>query len=154
MFAGPAIYETFRAYLFGVVISRVLATWDFAGSKTNMIPDQSGLRSVDLQLGHTLPVVITLHLLHAFSLANYFLSPPFFSFRATVCPLCLSFSPAPLDFLISSAIHSTAPRNGCLHVMPILPMPAPLPRLTAVILARSFDPILSDLAVWFATITP
>jgi hypothetical protein len=66
-------YETFRAYLFGVEISNVLATWDFVGSKTSMMPDQSGLKSVDLQFGQTLPVVITLHFLHAFSLANYFL---------------------------------------------------------------------------------
>ena len=84
MSADPAIYETFRAYLLAVVMSSVLATRDLAGSKTSMMPDQSGLRSVDLQLGHTLPVVMTLHFLHAFSLANYFLSPPFFSFGATV----------------------------------------------------------------------
>jgi hypothetical protein len=54
-------------------MSSVFATIDLAGSKTKMIPDQSGLKSVDLQFGHTLPVVIVLHFLHAFSLANYFL---------------------------------------------------------------------------------
>src|SRR5690606_18889974 len=139
-------------------MSSVLATCDLAGSKISIMPDQSGLRSVDLQLGQTLPVVTVLHFLHAFSLANYFLSPPFFSFGVALLsaapPPCLSLSALPLAFLISSAIHSTAPRNGCLQVMPILPMPAPFPRLTAVILARSFDPIFRDLAVWLATMTP
>src|SRR5262245_17897108 len=123
-------------------MSSVLATCDLAGSNTSMMPDQSGLRSVDLQLGQTLPEVTTLHFLHAFSFANYFFSP-FFSFGAAAAFSPFSFSP-PFAFLISSAIHSTAPRNGCLQVMPILPMPAPLPRLTAVILALSFEPILSD----------
>src|SRR5690349_6563025 len=114
------------------------------------MPDQSGLKSVDLQFGQTLPAVITLHFLQAFSLATYFLSPPdLFSFDVANCsPLCLSLFPPPLlAFFISSAIHSNAPRNGCLQVMPILPMPAPLPKLTAVILALNLEPILRDLAV-------
>src|SRR5438105_4627793 len=69
LLANRCIYETFKAYLLAVVISRVLATKDFAGSKTRMIPDQSGLRSVDLQFGHTFPIVTTLHFLQAFSFA-------------------------------------------------------------------------------------
>src|SRR5690348_6978208 len=99
-------YWTFKAYLLGVVISSVLATSDFAGSKTSMIPDQSGLRSVDLQTGQTLPLVRALHFLQAFSLTTYYF-PPFFSFGADV-----AFASPLLPFLISSCIQSRAPRNG------------------------------------------
>src|SRR5215211_636093 len=59
-------------------MSSVLATCEFPASKTNIMPDQSALRSVDLQLGHTFPVVITLHFLHAFSFATTS-CPPLFS---------------------------------------------------------------------------
>jgi len=65
--------------LCGTVISRVAATRDFEGSKINTIPDQSGVRSEDLQTGHTFPIVTALHFLQATSLANYF-RPAFFSF--------------------------------------------------------------------------
>src|SRR5215211_1203878 len=51
-------------------MSSVLATCEFPASNTKIMPDQSALRSVDLQLGHTFPVVITLHFLHAFSFAT------------------------------------------------------------------------------------
>jgi hypothetical protein len=65
-------------------MSRVFATRDLAGSKISMMPDQSGLRSVDLQVGQTLPIVMVLHFLHAFSFANYCFEPPpaFFSLAA------------------------------------------------------------------------
>ena len=64
-------------------MSSVLATRDFAGSNTRMIPDQSGLKSVDLQFGQTLPIVIVLHLRQAFSFAKTYLPPVvFFSFDA------------------------------------------------------------------------
>jgi len=46
------------------------AIMDLSASKTNIIPDQSELRSVDLHIGHTLPVVKALHFLQATSLAN------------------------------------------------------------------------------------
>lgn len=62
------------------MISRVLAICDFEGSKTRIIPDQSGERSDDLQTGQTFPIVIALHFLQATSLGNYYLPPPFFSF--------------------------------------------------------------------------
>ena len=44
------------------------------------------------------------------------------------------------SFLISSSIHSSAPKNGCLQVIPILPIAAALPNETAVILARNVEP--------------
>src|SRR6476660_4582210 len=75
-----------------------------------IIPDQSGVRSVDLQIGHTFPIVTALHFLQATSLVTYLLPPPFFV--ATAAGGCFA-------FFISCSIHSLAPRNGCLHVMPI-----------------------------------
>jgi hypothetical protein len=73
-------YETFRAYLWGAVISRMLAICDFDGSKTRIIPDQSEVRSDDLQIGQTFPIVIALHFLQATSFGKFYLTPPFFSF--------------------------------------------------------------------------
>ena len=112
-------------------MSRVAATIDFAGLKIRMMPDQSGLRSVDLQTGHTLPIVTALHFLQATSLANYLLppAPPFFSFIGAAAGGCFALR-------TSCSIHSVAPRKGCLHVIPIFPMAAPFPRLMAVTLAR------------------
>src|SRR5438445_10158778 len=49
------------------VIPKVFATTDVAGSTMRMEPRQSGVRSADLQLGHTLPTVTNLHFLHAIS---------------------------------------------------------------------------------------
>jgi hypothetical protein len=64
-------------------MSSVLATRDFAGSNTSIIPDQSGLKSVDLQFGQTFPIVTVLHLRQAFSFAKFYLPPAvFFSFVA------------------------------------------------------------------------
>src|SRR5215467_3460293 len=103
---------------------------DFTGSKIKMIPDQSGLKSTDLQSGHTFPVVTALHFLQATSLANYLFPPipTFLSFDCTCAGGCLA-------LITSCSIHSLAPKNGCLHVIPIFPMAAPFPRLIAVTLA-------------------
>src|SRR5215469_4069470 len=135
-------YATFRAYLCGNMISRVAATLDLAGSKIKIMPDQSGLKSVDLQTGQTLPIVTALHLLQATSLANYLLPPPtlFFSLRGAVAGGCFALNN-------SCSIHSVAPRNGCLQVIPIFPIAAPFPRLMAVTLARIREPIFRLLAV-------
>src|ERR671939_865149 len=133
------LYETLTAYLCGAEISRVAAIRDFKGSNTTTIPDQLVVRSVDLQTGHTFPVVTALHFLHATSLATYLLPPPFLVVAGGVG--CFA-------FFISCSIHSVAPRNGCLHVIQIFPIAAPFPRLTAVTLARILDPILSDFALW------
>src|SRR5918911_1364623 len=109
-----------------------------------IIPDQSRVRSVALHIGHTFPIVTALHFLQATSLAIYLLPPFFVVVGVGGC----------FAFLISCSIHSLAPRNGCRHVIPILPIAAPLPRLTAVTLARILEPILSDFALWLAIITP
>lgn len=61
---------TFKAYLWGTLISSVEATFDFSGFIIIIIPNQSFESSVDLQTGHILPVVNALHFLHATSLAN------------------------------------------------------------------------------------
>lgn len=63
-------YVTFKAYLWGTLISNVEATFDFCGFIINKIPNQSFESSVDLQTGHILPVVNALHFLHATSLTN------------------------------------------------------------------------------------
>ena len=91
MTLAPPIYVTFSAYLLGAVISSVFATRDFAGSKTSMIPCQSGLRSEDLHTGHTLPLVRALHFLHAFSLAISYLPPFPFGAGAADCAVLLAF---------------------------------------------------------------
>src|ERR671939_1561482 len=132
-------YETLTAYLCATDRSSVAAIRDFNGSNISTIPDQLVVRSVDLQTGHTFPVVIALHFLHANSLATYLLPPPF---------LVVAGAGGCFAFFISCSIHSVAPRNGCLHVIPIFPIAAPLPRLTAVTLARILVPILSDFALW------
>src|ERR687887_26846 len=126
-------------------MSRVAAIWDFKGSNITTIPDQFVVRSIDLQTGHTFPVVTALHFLHATSLGTYLLPPAF---------LVVAAAGGCFAFFISCSIHSVAPRNGCLQVIPIFPIAAPLPRLTAVTLARILEPILSDLALWLAIITP
>src|SRR5829696_4293606 len=77
-------------------MSSVLATCEFPASNTSIMPDQSALRSVDLQLGHTFPVVMTLHFLHAFSFATTS-CPPLFSpsqqqIAAVLCHPWLSLS--------------------------------------------------------------
>src|SRR5215467_10250175 len=123
------------------MISSVAATLDFAGSKIKIMPDQSGLKSVDLQTGQTFPIVTALHLLQATSLANYLLPPTlFFSLRGAVACGCFALNN-------SCSIHSVAPRNGCLQVIPIFPIAAPFPRLMAVTLARIREPIFRLLAV-------
>src|SRR5918996_5479128 len=132
------LYETLTAYLCGTDISRVAAIRDFKGSNITTIPDQLVVRSVDLQTGHTFPVVTALHFLHATSLATYLVPPPF---------LVVAGAGGCFAFFISCSIHSVAPKNGCLHVIPILPIVAPLPKLTAVTRDRIRDPIFKDLAV-------
>src|SRR5207244_11583221 len=126
---------TLRAYLCGTFMSRVAATMEFAGLKIRIMPDQSGLRSVDLQTGHTFPIVTALHFLQATSLANYLLppAPPFFSFIGAAAGGCFALS-------TSCSILSVAPRTGCLHVIPIFPIAAPFPSLIAVTLARTREP--------------
>ena len=65
-----------------------------------------------------------------------------------------SLSSTPLAFLRSSCIHSSAPKNGCLHVMPIFPIVDALPSDTAVILVLIVEPIFSVRPLWFASMTP
>src|ERR671932_55875 len=132
------LYETLTAYLCGTDMSSVAAIRDFDGSNITTIPDQLVVRSVDLQTGHTFPVVIALHFLHATSLATYLLPPPF---------LVVAGGGGCFAFFISCSIHSVAPRKGCLQVIPIFPIAAPLPKLTAVTLARILEPIFRDLAL-------
>src|SRR3972149_7584473 len=48
-----------------------LATSEFGGSKTTTNPDQSSLRLLDLQLGHTGPLLIIRQFLQAFSVKPY-----------------------------------------------------------------------------------
>jgi hypothetical protein len=98
-----AAQETLSAYLWGTEISKVAATCDFRASNITIIPDQSGLSSVALQTGQTLPVVRALHFLQATSLAIHLL-PPFLPV-AGVVGCCFA-------FFISCSIHSIDPRNG------------------------------------------
>ena len=50
--------------------AKVDAILDFSESNIMIIPDQSGVKSVDLHSGQTFPTVTALHFLHATSL-NY-----------------------------------------------------------------------------------
>src|SRR5215831_9086768 len=123
-------------------MSNVAATLDFCGSNIRITPDQSGLRSVDLHTGQTFPMTTALHFLQATSRTIHFEPPPppFLSFIGAVAGGCFALS-------TSCSIHSLAPKNGCLHVIPIFPIAAPFPRLTAVTLARIREPIFKLLAV-------
>lgn len=66
----PLIHLTFKAYLPGFSMLRILAIWDESASFIITSPDQLGLKSFDLQLGHIRPVVKVLHFLQAISLTN------------------------------------------------------------------------------------
>src|SRR5215210_4674384 len=89
-------------------MSSVLATCEFPASNTNIMPDQSALRSVDLQLGHTFPVVMTLHFLHAFSFAILLLVPPFFLLDSSGLLLfCATFG---FLYLFSNPFYGTKKR--------------------------------------------
>src|SRR5574338_1243785 len=130
------------------------AITEFVGSTINTEPLQSGVRSDDLQAGQTFPIVTHLHLRHAISLTMYhhFASTVFFGFSAFSALSCCGWE-AFAPFFISSSIHSSAPRYGCLHVIPTF-MAAVFPSDTAVILARSVVPIFIVLPLWFASIRP
>ena len=60
---------TLIAYFPFEVIPNVAAICELVGSTTNTTPFQSGVKSEDLQLGQTFPIVINLHFLQAISLA-------------------------------------------------------------------------------------
>jgi len=62
-------YVTLIAYLPFCFIPNVFETCEFVGSTTSTIPLQSGVKSDDLQTGHTFPVVTNLHFLQAISRA-------------------------------------------------------------------------------------
>jgi len=62
-------YVTLIAYLPFFVIPSVFDISEFVGSTTSTTPFQSGVKSDDLQFGHTLRVVTCLHLRHAISRA-------------------------------------------------------------------------------------
>ena len=128
----------------GLSIFNVLAIFDSVGFTTNTIPFQSGERSVDLHAGQTFAVVTHLHSLQANSFTNYFSSTAI-SFVSTSSPFA---------FFISSCIHSSVPKNGCLHVIPIYPIVAALPKDTAVILVLNIAPTFNVLPLWFAIIIP
>src|SRR5579872_3326731 len=124
-------------------------------------PRQSGVRSDDLQIGHTLPIVTPLHFRQAISLTiSYHLVSGCFVFSAAPAGGVFGFFTSAvaaaagfLLFFISSSIHSSAPRKGCLQVIPTF-MAAVLPSDTAVILARSVVPIFIVLPLWLAKIMP
>ncbi len=64
-------YLTRIANLPATLIPIRRATSEFDGSRTTTNPDQSSLRLLDLQLGHTGPLLIIRQFLHAFSVKPY-----------------------------------------------------------------------------------
>src|SRR5580693_545221 len=119
----------------------VCATFECCTSSTIISPDHSVVSSLDLSLGQTLSWVSMWHFLHACSLAMLLSHSPLVPRYAALAAAFACF----WTFATSSSTHSSAPRKGCRHVTPILPIEMPCPRLTAVILTLTLLPTLSVL---------
>ena len=100
--SGYDNYVTLMAYLPFWVMPSVFEISEFVGSTTSTIPLQSGVRSDDLQIGHTFAVVTNLHLRQAISLAMIIYLP---SLLISSCQTALRRCRHPLAFWPAHLYH-------------------------------------------------
>src|SRR5215217_643621 len=97
-------------------MSSVLATCEFPASNTKIMPDQSALRSVDLQLGHTFPVVMTLHFLHARPFAKAYSCYPCPNFGSDLQRPCslICYNDSLLDITLKIVVSNLREVEKCI----------------------------------------